>query len=118
MFDPNAKVTSHHEVRVTMRGVRLAPDGMPVQVSTRSDFVAPDIAPLTTHQREMMKGQRDWTNTDVKPEVVVINGGIVTGVRRDTENVSLMAEKVIRKARPADKRRVLNVQGPAHRRVF
>lgn len=59
-------IPSVHEVRVTMRGVRLTPDGSPVQVSTRSDFIAPDLSPVRTVDLESAKGLRGWTAHDVK----------------------------------------------------
>ena len=65
MFDPNSTIPQAHEVRVTMRGVRLTPDGKPVQVSTRSDFIAPELSAPSTLAFELSKGQRGWTATDV-----------------------------------------------------
>ncbi len=66
MFDPNSTIPAAHEVRVTGRGVRLTPDGSPVQVSTRSDFIAPDLSAPSTLAIELNKGLRGWTRDDVE----------------------------------------------------
>lgn len=117
MLDPNSTLPHAREARVTMRGVRLTPDGSPVQVSTRSDFIAPDVAPVSTLALELSKGERDWTDFDVKVAMPV-NGGVIVG-KAERELAQLTAgTTVIRKTSRPDTRRVLNVQGPAHRRVF
>lgn len=64
MIDPNATIPSVREVRVTMRGVRLSPDGTPMQVSTRSDFIAPDLSAPSTLSLELDKGLRGWSDYD------------------------------------------------------
>lgn len=66
MFDPNSTIPHAHEVRVTMRGVRLTPDGSLVQVSTRSDFIAPDLSGPSTLAIELDKGLTGWTRDDVE----------------------------------------------------
>lgn len=118
MFDPNSTIKHVHEVRVTMRGVRISETGSPVQVSTRSDFIAPEVSPPSTLAIELDKGRRGWSDYDNKPEVVVINGGTVSGGYRDSSIGFNVGQTVIRKAPVDRKTRVLNVQGPAHRRVF
>ncbi len=66
MLDPNSTIPTAFEVRVTMRGVRLTPDGSPVQVSTRSDFVAPELSAPSLLAQELDKGLRGWTRDDVE----------------------------------------------------
>ena len=61
MFDPNSTVHRAPEVRVTMRGERITENGSPVQVSTRSDFVAPELSAPSTSALEQSKGLRGWT---------------------------------------------------------
>lgn len=70
VIDPNSTIATAFETRVTMRGVRLTPDGGRVQVSTRSDFIAPDLSAPSTHAIESDKGKRGWTFHDVRPDVV------------------------------------------------
>lgn len=66
IYDPNSTIPHSHEVRVTMRGVRLSDGGTPVQVSTRSDFIAPDLSAPSTLAIELDKGKRGWSDYDVK----------------------------------------------------
>ena len=72
MNDQNATIKSHHEVRVTMRGVRLTLDGDNVQVSTRSDFVAPDMAPVPQTDIEQAKSLKGWTDITVKVAAIAV----------------------------------------------
>lgn len=69
-YDPNSTIPQSHEVRVTMRGVRLTDGGAPVQVSTRSDFIAPQLSGPSTHALEMEKGLSGWSFDDVPVETV------------------------------------------------
>jgi hypothetical protein len=59
MFDPNSTIHSTREVRYTARVSVLAP------------FVAPDIAPVSLLARELEKGTKGWTATDIKLPAVV-----------------------------------------------
>lgn len=127
MFDPNSPVKRAPEVRVTMRGVRLTPDGSPVQVSTRSDFIAPELSAPSTTNLEQAKGLRGWTDTDVKPEDRRPVGLQVFEKNRQrmiNERAAAIVKDakagttVIRHTAPTQGLRVLNRQGPAHRRIF
>lgn len=74
VIDPNSTVPTAFEVRVTRRGVRLTSDGAPQQVSTRSDFIAPDLSAPSTHAVESEKGKRGWTFHDKRlPEAAPYN---------------------------------------------
>lgn len=115
IFDPNSPIAQSHETRVRARGVRLTPDGAAVQVSTRSDFVAPDISPLSTHQIEMDKGLAGWTDRDNKPEVVNVNGGIMHVTRDLMLDPFTCGTTVIRKSPPAPLVK-MNRQGPSTRK--
>lgn len=66
IYNPNSTIPQSHEVRVTMRGVRLTDGGTPVQVSTRSDFIAPELSRPSTLAIELDKGIRGWSDYDVK----------------------------------------------------
>ena len=87
------------EVRVTSRGVRLTEHGKLVAVNTRSDFVAPDISPVSTHQLELEKGQVGWTDFDKRVETL-------TSDRRERQlaaqrlREATVGETVIRAPRP------------------
>lgn len=105
MFDPGATVVSVHEVRVTQRGVRLTDGGKRVQVSTKSDFIAPDISPVRVIDLESEKGRRGWTDTEVKLSLAV-NGGQIAG-RAERDLAELQAGRsVIRKPAPTKVYRV------------
>ncbi len=73
MFDPNSTIPEAHEVRVTMRGVRISEHGSPVQVSTRSDFIAPDLSGPSTLAVELDKDLPGWTDADKRvPSVLPV----------------------------------------------
>ena len=97
-YDPNSTIPSAHEVRVRMRGVRISENGARVQVSTRSDFIAPDLSPVSTHQVEMQKGTRDWTDFDLKIPAPV-NGGVIVG-RAERELAEMNCSSTTRIRRP------------------
>lgn len=126
MFDPNSTVPRAPEVRVTRRGVRLTPDGSPVQVSTRSDFIAPDMAPVSTSALEQAKGLRGWTDMEVKPEdrrpaglkAFEANRAHLIADRAAAIVEDATCGKTVSRKAPARQLRTLNVQGPAHRRQF
>lgn len=94
-FDPNSTIPRAAEVRVTMRGVRLTPDGFPVQVSTRSDFIAPELSRPSTLATELDKGLRGWSDYGVKISAPV-NGGVIVG-RAERELADMTAGHPIRR---------------------
>lgn len=96
-----------HEVRVRARGVRLTPDGKGVQVSTRSDFIAPDLSAPSTLAIELDKGLAGWTRDDVKPATV-------TPVFPKHEDDYAVGTAVIRK--PVAEMRVISRTGPRRNR--
>lgn len=99
MYDPNSTMPVVREVRVTMRGVRLSENGSPVQVSTRSDFIAPEVSPVRLIDSEAEKGTRGWTDYDVKLSLAV-NGGKTNIADRQLAALSV-GKTVIRKVQPA-----------------
>ena len=109
MFDPNSTMAQSHEARVTMRGVRLTETGLPVQVSTRSDFIAPDQSPVALIETEMAKGLKGWTDSDIKPELVGynpktgrgVNNALPTGHAERVLSGFTAGTTVLRTARPA-----------------
>lgn len=127
MIDPNSIIPHAREVRVTMRGVRLTPDGAPVQVSTRSDFIAPELSAPALIDREMDKGLRGWTFHDVKPvdhrdpstrSFMNRRAALIKARAQAIVDDATCGTTVIRTVKPVSNRRVLNGTGPAHRRVF
>jgi hypothetical protein len=89
-----------HEVRVTAR----------LRVSTRSDFIAPDVSPVSTLAAELDKGLAGWTAHDVKLSLPV-NGGVIVG--RATEELAALTAgtEVIRRTAPTGMR-VAHRTGP------
>lgn len=118
-FDPNSPIARAPEVRVTMRGVRLSDTGKPVQVSTRSDFIAPDYAAPSTHQLEMQKGLAGWSEgpapEDKRPAWIARAELRVKAQREaDALEPTITGKTVVRKA-PARDMHVMNRQGPSTR---
>lgn len=110
MLDPNSTIHAVREVRVTMRGVRLSENGSPVQVTVRSDFIAPDLSAPATSAVELDKGLRGWSDYDVKVPAPV-NGGVIVGkAERELEELTV-GKTVIRTKAPATGR-VINRTGP------
>lgn len=122
MIDPNSSIASAREVRVTMRGVRLTDGGEPVQVSTRSDFIAPDLSPVRTVDIECEKGERGWTGQDVKLvdarplHIQRADRARKAQALADLNDLVLGTPIVFAKAPTADKRRVVNNVGPSAKR--
>jgi hypothetical protein len=114
-FDPNSTVPRAPEVRVTLRGVRLSENGKPVQVSTRSDFIAPDLSPVSVLATELDKGRPGWTDRDNKPEIVNVNGGIMH-ITSDLRLPPLTCGKTVIRKAPERPLRVMNVTGPRRNR--
>ena len=100
-------LTEVHEVRVTMRGVRLSEGGAPTQVSTRSDFIAPDLSAPSTLALELDKGLRGWSDYD--NEIATVDPVFPDRSKRDLE--ALTAGTPIRKA-PVAAARVVSHTGP------
>ena len=120
-FDPNSPIPRAPEVRVTARGVRLSPDSTAtVQVSTRSDFVAPATAPVSTLALELDKGKAGWTAGPVpadKRPSYIIRAELARKAQReaDIEELTITGTTVIRKA-PAAPMVKLNRTGPRRNR--
>lgn len=70
-------VSSPRDVRVTRKGVRLTPGGQLTQVTPQ--FIPGDVSPVSTHNLELAKGAIGWSDYENKPEVVSVNGGVVSG---------------------------------------
>ena len=119
-FDPNSTVPHAHEVRVRARGVRLTPDGKGVQVSTRSDFIAPDLSAPSTTAIEQDKGLRGWSEGVAPVEVWQVRAAKAHADAKAKAFIAdaMVGETVIRRTVKAPARRVLNAQGPAFRRTF
>jgi hypothetical protein len=127
MLDPNSTIPHAREVRVTMRGVRITDGGRPVQVSTRSDFIAPELSAPSTTALEQDKGKAGWTNKDVTP-VDHRDAAKRSFMNRRAELIAARAQAILDDATcgktvistkaPQRELRVLNRQGPAHRRMF
>lgn len=122
-FDPNSTVPHAHEVRVRARGVRITQDGKPVQVSTRSDFIAPDQSPLPTLVVEQMKGLRGWTAgkvDDRRSEGRKIHEARIAAEKKqqaadDLAAITITGTTVIRKV-STDRKVVVSRTGPRRNR--
>ncbi len=108
MLDPNSTIPEAHEVRVTMRGVRISEHGSPVQVSTRSDFIAPELSGPSTLAIELDKGLTGWTDTEKRVTSVLP----VFPKHADDHTVG---KSIIRKA-PRQSGVVMNRTGPRRNR--
>lgn len=92
-------IAEHREVRVTPR------------VSIKAPFVAHmDVAGLSTHQRELMKGERDWTDFEAKVQSNADDRHARKVAARQLADMN--AGTPIRRAVP-DKGRVMNATGPS-----
>ena len=111
IYDPNSVIAQSHETRVRARGVRLTPDGSPVQVSTRSDFIAPDYAPASTHEIELDKGLAGWSDGPKPASVLPV---FTDWAKRDLAAISIGNAIVTRKT--PDTMAVMNRQGPSTRK--
>ena len=121
VFDPNSTVPRAPEVRVTARGVRLSPNSNATfQVSTRSDFVAPELSAPSTLAIELDKGKAGWTAgpipADKRPSYIV-RAELARKAQReaDIEELTITGTTVIRKA-PAAPMVKLNRTGPRRNR--
>ncbi|ASR86545.1 hypothetical protein SEA_CHANGELING_93 [Mycobacterium phage Changeling] len=66
------------EVRVTARE------------SCKTPFIAPDMAPVSTLQRELQKGTKGWTDFDVKIEDnAMVDGGAVRAAEAEFEAMTV-----------------------------
>lgn len=119
MFDPTSPIPRAPEVRVTMRGVRLTPDGAAVQVSTRSDFIAPDLSPVSTLATELAKGARYWsegtTPEDKRPQHL-IRAEKARKALLDADNQALTVGTTVIRHTSASTGKVLNRTGPKRKR--
>ena len=107
-------IPEFHEVRVRARGVRLNPDSNATsQVSTRSDFIAPDLSPVSTQAIELFeKGLSGWTDSDKRVESVT--PVFPDHAKRDLAAITL-GKTIIRRTSAAPLH-VMNRQGPATRK--
>lgn len=81
--------------------------------SMRQLFVAPELSPVSTVQLELEKGNRDWTDVDVK--VLDLRGShLARG--HETLASDITVGTTIRKPRVEGKAVVLNRTGPSARR--
>lgn len=112
LYDPNSVIPTAFEARVRARGVRLTPDGSPVQVSTRSDFIAPELSAPSTLAIELDKGMRGWSDYDVK--VPSAKDSHAESVKAAQLEAMTVGESVIRKAPVSMAVRPLS-NGAAHR---
>ena len=120
VFDPNSTIPRAPEVRVTARGVRLSPNSSATfQVSTRSDFVAPELSAPSTLALELDKGLAGWTDgpkpADVRPSWI-IRAELARKAQREADLEELtIGAAVVRKA-PAAPLVKLNRTGPRRNR--
>jgi hypothetical protein len=93
-----------------MRDVRVT-----AKVSTPRDFIAPELSPVSTHNVEMAKGVRGFTNMDVKVETLPTPA--TERIKRDMRNVKAMTvgTRVIRHKASSGKH-VVPTTGPTSAR--
>jgi len=113
IYDPTSTIVESHEARVRVRGVRLSPNSNATsQVSTRSDFIAPDYAAPSTIELELEKGLAGWSEgtapEDVSPK-------FTDWAKRDLAAIAISGTTVVRKA-PAAPMVKLNRTGPRRNR--
>ena len=112
IYDPNSVLPQSHEARVRARGVRLDPNSNAThQVSTRSDFIAPDYAPASTHELELEKGLAGWSDGPKPASVLPV---FTDWAKRDLAAISIGNAIVTRKT--PDTMAVMNRQGPSTRK--
>jgi len=121
IYDPNSTIAQSHEARVRARGVRLSPNSSATsQVSTRSDFIAPDYASPSTHEIEMEKGRAGWSAgpkpVDQRPAWIARAERRIKAQREaQIEEITITGTAMIRKAPPAPMVK-LNRTGPRRNR--
>ncbi|AKF14261.1 hypothetical protein SEA_LUCHADOR_97 [Mycobacterium phage Luchador] len=90
----------HREVRVTPRK------------SIRQDFIAPDLSPVRTVDRELDKGLKGWTDFETKvPDMGLVDGGKERAAAEEFDRMTVGT--VSRKVPAASKARVAIKTGPS-----
>ncbi|UJD21195.1 hypothetical protein SEA_SORORFAGO_98 [Mycobacterium phage SororFago] len=83
----------------------------PTRKSNAPDFIAPE-APISTHQREMDKGLKGWTDYEVSvPDMGLVDGGKERAAAEEFDRMTVGT--MTSKARPASKARVAIKTGPS-----
>ncbi|QLF84664.1 hypothetical protein SEA_GAIL_102 [Mycobacterium phage Gail] len=84
----------------------------PTRKSNASDFIAPE-APISTHQREMDKGLKGWTDFETKvPDMGLVDGGKERAAAEEFD--AMTVGTVARKVPAARKVRVVSATGPSN----
>ena len=101
-FDP--RKPEIHEVRVRSRGVRISE----THTAQNPAIFIPPIAPISTHIREMEKGEKGWSDYEFRPETVtpvIPNRGEI--------DFTITGDTIVRKVnKPRTVKRVHFLSGP------
>lgn len=103
----NVMPNHHRDVRGTSKDWRVTEGHR----GSAKLFVAPDVSPVGTHAAEMAKGQRDWTDMDLK--VQMVDGDALAKAAKlqaeRAEQMSMTVGTVLPKGKVANKAVVVSV---------